>query len=345
MPTLPPAQLTALVARIFEAAGASQHNARVVAESLVLSDTVGHESHGVVRVRQYLNSIAAGEIAPAAEPTVARETAVMASVDACRTFGQVAARFAMGKAIEKAAAQGLAVAGIHHCNHVGRLGEWVHMAAATGMVGLAFCSLGKRGAAVAPHGGAGRLLGTNPIAAAVPVAGRPPLIVDFATSAVAEGKLRVARNRGLPIPEGWVVAPDGSPTSDPNDFYRGGALLPAAGHKGYGLGMLAELLGGLLTDSGPEPQNAAAGHGTLFIVLNPGLFRPAEAFLADAAELCARAAAVPPAAGFDEVLLPGDPEHRTAERRRAEGVPVDDATWAQLQEAAGALGVPIDLAL
>ncbi|MFO7171338.1 MAG: Ldh family oxidoreductase, partial [Chloroflexota bacterium] len=112
MPTLPPAQLTALVARIFEAAGASQHNARVVAESLVLSDTVGHESHGVVRVRQYLNSIAAGEIAPAAEPTVARETAVMASVDACRTFGQVAARFAMGKAIEKAAAQGLAVAGI-----------------------------------------------------------------------------------------------------------------------------------------------------------------------------------------------------------------------------------------
>ncbi|HWQ12116.1 MAG TPA: Ldh family oxidoreductase, partial [Roseiflexaceae bacterium] len=152
MPILHPDALADLAARIFLAAGASEPNARTVAQSLVLSDLAGHESHGVVRVRQYLNSIAAGDILPAAEPVVARETAVMASVDARRGFGQVAARLAMDCAVEKARAQGLAAAGIFHCNHVGRLGEWVEQAAAAGMVALAFCSLGRRGAAVAPYG-------------------------------------------------------------------------------------------------------------------------------------------------------------------------------------------------
>lgn len=339
MPTIAHTALADLAARIFVAAGAPASHARLVAESLVLSDLAGHESHGVVRVRQYLNSIAAGDIVPAAVPVVARETAVMASVDARRGFGQVAARLAITCAVEKARAQGLAAAGIFNGNHVGRMGEWVMVAADAGLVGLGFCNLGRRGASVAPYGGVARLLGTNPFAAAVPVAGRPPLLVDFATSAVAEGKLRVARNRGLPIPPGWAVAADGTPTTDPNDFYAGGALLPAAGHKGYGLGMLAELLGGLLTDAADEPASAASGHGVLFVVLATGLFRPAEAFLADAAELCARAAAVPPAAGFAEVLLPGGPEHRSEARRRAEGVPLDDATWAQLAAAAAALGV------
>jgi uncharacterized oxidoreductase len=269
---------------------------------------------------------------------------VAAAIDARRGFGQVAARFAIDCALEKARAQGLAAAGIHHCNHVGRLGEWVERAAAAGMVGLAFCSLGRRGAAVAPYGGAARLLGTNPLAAAVPLAGRPPLLIDFATSAVAEGKLRVARNRGTPIPAGWVVTADGQPTTDPADFYAGGALLPCAGHKGYGLAMLVELLGGLLTDCGDQERpTAQAGHGVLFIVLAPGLFRPTEAFLADAAALCDRAAAVPPAAGFEQVLLPGEPEHRTAARRRAEGVPMDDATWAQLVQAAAELGVALEI--
>jgi uncharacterized oxidoreductase len=221
------------------------------------------------------------------------------------------------------------------------MGEWVRLAADTRLVGLGFCNLGRRGAAVAPHGGAARLLGTNPFAAAVPVAGRPPLLVDFATSAVAEGKLRVARNRGLPIPAGWVVAADGSAATDPNAFYAGGALLPAAGHKGYGLGMLAELLGGLLTDAGEQPTSAHTGHGVLFVVLAPDLFRPAEGFLSDAAELCERAAACPPAAGFEAVLLPGDPEHRMELERRGAGVPVDEATWAQLGEAAAGYGVPV----
>jgi LDH2 family malate/lactate/ureidoglycolate dehydrogenase len=339
MPTVHHAELAAFVARIFEAAGAPASHAHRVADSLVLSDMVGHASHGVVRVRQYLASIAAGDIDPAAAPVVARATAVAASIDARRGFGQLAAHFAMAQAIERAQAQGLAAAGVFNGNHVGRLGEWVQQAADAGLVGLGFCNLGQRGAAVAPHGGAARLLGTNPFAAAVPVAGRPPVLLDFATSAVAEGKLRVARNRGQAIPAGWVVAADGSPTTDPNDFYAGGALLPSAGHKGYGLGMLVELLGGLLSDAGEPPVSASQGHGVLFIVLAPGLFRPAEAFFADAAALCARATAIPPAAGFAEVLLPGDPEHRSEALHRSTGVVLDDATWEQLQTAAAGFGV------
>jgi uncharacterized oxidoreductase len=339
MPTIPPDALADVVAGIFHAAGASERIARIVAESLVLSDMVGHESHGVVRVRQYLASIRAGDIVPHAEPVVVRETAVLSLVDARRGFGQLAARLAMEQAIAKARTQGLAASGVYHSNHLGRIGEWVTGVAEAGLVGLAFCSLGQRGASVAPHGGAARLLGTNPFAAAVPVDGRPPLLVDFATSTVAEGKLRVARNRGQAIPAGWVVTAEGHPTTDPADFYAGGALLPAAGHKGYGLGMLVELLGGLLTDGGdPQRPTAHSGHGLLLIALAPGLFRPAEAFLADAAALCARAAAVPPAAGFAEVLIPGDPEHRTRAARAA-AVPVDDTTWSMLAETAAELGI------
>ena len=149
MPTIAHTALADLVARIFEAAGAPAAHARLVAESLVLSDLAGHESHGVVRVRQYLNSIAAGDIVPAAVPHVARETAVMAAVDARRGFGQVAARLAITRAVEKAQAQGLAAAGIFNGNHVGRMGEWVQLAADAGLVALGFCNLGRRGASVA----------------------------------------------------------------------------------------------------------------------------------------------------------------------------------------------------
>jgi uncharacterized oxidoreductase len=342
MPVVPPTVLIDFVQRIFQAAGATGRSARLVAESLVASDLAGHESHGVVRVSQYLNSIASGALDPAAEPVIAHETATIALVDARRGFGQVAAHFAIQVAIAKARAHGLAASGLINCNHVGRLGEWVQMAADQGTIGLAFCNGGGPRGAVAPYGGATRLLGTNPIAAAVPVAGRPPVVIDFATSAVAEGKLRVARNRGLPVPEGLILAPDGRPSTNPEDFYAGGVLLPAAGHKGYGLSLLVELLGGLLTGSGsPVLAGFGGGNGVLFLVLAIEAFRPPEAFLADAAVLCGQVKATPPAPGFAEVLLPGEPEHQTAARRRIDGIPIDQVTWAQLTAAAAERGVVV----
>ncbi len=342
MPIVQPAVLRDFVVCIFQAAGAPERIARLVAGSLVTSNLMGHDSHGVIRVRQYLDSIASGELDPAAEPVITRETPTVALVDARRGFGQVAAHFAMKSAMEKARDQGLAAVGIFNCYHVGRLGEWVQMAADQGMIGLGFCNGGRRGGAVAPYGGAGRVFGTNPVAAAVPVAGQPPVVIDFATSAVAEGKLRVARQQGKAIPEGWILGPDGEPSTDPEDFYAGGVLLPIAGHKGSGLSLLVEFLGGILTGRGcPAFPDFTPGNGVLFLVLSIEAFRPLEAFLEDGAALCQRVKAVPPATGFEEVLLPGEPERRTAERRRAEGIPVNEATWRQLTEAAAALGVSV----
>lgn len=342
MTVINPNILADFVSHIFQAVGATPTGAKRVAESLVASDMAGHASHGVVRVRQYLDSIEQGELNPAAAPKIDRDTAVITTVDAQGGFGQVAAHFAMERTIEKTQAQGLAATGLFNCNHVGRMGEWVEMAAAQSLIGLAFCNGGATKGSVAPYGSATRLLGTNPIAAAVPVSGRPPLVIDFATSVVAEGKLRVMRNQGRSIPKGWILRADGQPSTDPNDYYAGGVILPAADHKGFGLSLLIEFLGGLLTGHGsPVLPDFPGGNGVLFIVLAPRAFQAAEDFLADGADLCEQVKEIPPAPGFKEVLLPGEPEQRMAEEHRARGVSVDEATWTYLTETATSFGIAV----
>jgi uncharacterized oxidoreductase len=341
MPVIDLTVLTDFVEQIFQAAGTTAEDAHLVAVSLVKSNLVGHDSHGVVRVRQYLDNIAKGELFPAARPVIERETATITMVDALYGFGQVAAHFAITQTIEKAQNQGLAATGLYNCNHVGRLGEWVQMAADQSLIGLAFCSGGRPGGLVAPFGGAGRLLGTNPVAAAVPIVGHPPFVMDFATSAVAEGKVRVARNKGQSIPEGWILDVQGRPSTNPNDLYEGGMLLPTAGHKGFGLALLIEFLGGVLTGQGGPwlPSYTTVRNGVIFIVLSVEAFRIPEDFLAEAAMLRDKTKATPPAQGFDEVLLPGEPEQRAAEQRQAEGISIDETTWGELVEAARQLGV------
>ncbi len=340
MPTLPATKLRPFVRRIFQAAGAPPDVAKLVAASLVASNLAGHDSHGVVRVTQYLASIDQGEMDPQARPIILRETAVLATVNGCRGFGQPAAHFAMETALEKARLHGLAAVALGHAGHVGRVGEWVQMAAEAGFIGLAWCNGGRPGGIVAPFGGAERRLGTNPVAAAVPLPGEPPLVMDFATSVVAEGKVRIARNQGKSIPEGWILDREGRPSTRPQDLYEGGVLLPAAGHKGYGLSLLVELLGGVLTGAGaPALPGYAMNNGVFFLVLDPGAFRPRQKFDADARRLVAAIRATRPAPGFQEVLLPGEPERRTARRREAQGIPVDQATWQGLLEAAAGLGI------
>jgi LDH2 family malate/lactate/ureidoglycolate dehydrogenase len=340
--TIAPVTLEEFVRRIFQAVGAKEAGARQVAESLVASELAGHASHGVVRVCRYLENIAAGELQPTAEPVIVHQTPTIALVDGKWGFGQLAARLAMEIAIDKAREQGLAAAGVVNCTHIGRLGEWVEMAAQQELIGLGFCNGGREGGSVAPYGAARRLLGTNPIAAAVPASGRPPVVIDFASSVVAEGKLKIARNRGGTVPEGWVIGADGQPSASAEDYYAGGAILPAAGHKGYGLSLLVEFLGGILTGRGSTALPPFAfGNGVLFVVFCIDAFRPLQDFLTDAAALCNAVKNLAPAPGFDEVLLPGEPEHRAAERYRGEGLLVDEATWAQLTSAAAELGVAI----
>lgn len=342
MPVIQAETLRDLVADIFIAAGTPSDIAPHVAHSLVESDLVGHESHGVVRVRQYLDAIRAGDLTPDARPQIIQENGAVITVDACRGFGQLAAGWTMDATIRRAKEYGIAAASLVNCGHVGRLGEWVDLAAAQDAVALAFCTGGGATGIVTPYGGAQRVLGTNPLAAALPLGERAPMVLDFATSSVAEGKVRVFRNRGKSIPEGWVLNSAGLPTTNPNDLYDGGMLQPFATYKGYALSLLVELLSGVLTGNGtPVLPGYKPGNGVLFVVMDVAAFRPVADYKSVSGQVADRIKAVPPAPGFSEVLLPGEPEQRMAAERLGNGIAIDDATWQLLSEDAVVLGVSL----
>jgi|DewCreStandDraft_5_1066085.scaffolds.fasta_scaffold10197_3 LDH2 family malate/lactate/ureidoglycolate dehydrogenase len=341
MPVIAAEPLRRLTTAIFQAAGATRENADRVAEALVESNLVGHDSHGVIRIPSYIQAIRQGHIQPAATPTILRETPTAALVSGNWTFGHVAAKFGTEVAVAKARAQGLAAVGIVQCNHIGRLGEYPTMAARQGVIALVTAggslASGVRGPA-APYGGRGRALGTNPIAVGVPGGDFPPLLLDFATTAVAGGKIMVARARRQPLPPGAILDPEGNPSTDPEDFYRGGVMLPFGGHKGYALSMVVELLSGPLTGA---DAHAATGRtsGTFILAIDAGLFRPLAEFVSVADRVYRQVKETPPAPGFEEVLLPGEPEWRTRARRLAEGIPIEEATWSAIVQVARDLGI------
>lgn len=334
--------LVDFVREIFVAADVRQDVSQRVAESLVESNLQGHDSHGIVRVPLYLNYIEDGTLHPNAEPEPVEDTACVTILDARRSFGQWSAYQVMRMSIEKAANQGMAAGGLINSGHVGRLGEWVGMAADRNCIGLAFCNLGGREGTVAPFGGTKRLLGTNPLAVGVPLEGEPPVIVDFATSLVAEGKIKIAFNKGMDLPPGVLLDKHGQPTVSPGDLYDGGVMLPAAGHKGFGLGLVCDMLAGVLTGSGaPRTGQGLMSNGVLFLVLNIEAFRALSMFWKEARDYVETVRSNPPAAGMDAVMVPGEPEQNTAAARRAEGIPVDEATWNGLAQAAQKLEVAV----
>jgi uncharacterized oxidoreductase len=223
---------------------------------------------------------------------------------------------------------------VYRQNHVGRVADYPLMAARAGLIGLMFCDSGRGPKQVVPFGGREPRLGTNPLCIALPSDLEAPVFLDMATSAAAGNKIRVYRNRRQPLPPGWIVDRDGQPSTDPNDFFRGGALLPVGGPQGYkgsGLGFMVEVFAGILTGLGfgVEPTGRH-NDGTLMIVLNPAAFRPAATFRAEVAAFAQHIAATPPAAGASEVLYPGLLEWRTEQARRRDGIPIEDDTWAEL---------------
>ncbi len=340
MPVLQPVPLADYTSRIFQAAGTPKMTADLVGQSLVSANLAGHDSHGVIRIMQYLRQIDEDEIRPQATPEIERETPVMSLFNGHRCFGQLAAKVAIEDGIGKARGNAVAAVGLKHSGHVGRLGEWVGLAAEEGLIALAYANGGRSGGLVAPFGGAERRMGTNPVAVAIPLQDRPAVLLDFATSAVAEGKVRVALNSGKLIPEGWALDKHGAPTQNPADLYDDGMLLPAAGHKGYSLALLSDFLGGILTGAGgPSLPGTILGNGVLFVLLNIDAFRPLAEFFADGSQIADRIKSTRPAPGFDEVLLPGEPETRSAQTRQENGIPLDDNTWSQIVRAALKLGV------
>ena len=323
----------------------------------------GHDSHGVIRTAPYVLAVHEGRVRPAAPIEVERETETTAVVNGNWNFGQVVAREAMAIAVAKARTQGLAAVGGYGATHIGRVGAYGEQAASEGMVALGWVH--GTSALVAPFGGAARRLSTNPLFVAAPT-GDPeaPFVLDMATPVVAEGKVRVARNRGTELAPGLIVDGDGAPSTDPLDLYGGeppgsrpvGALLPlgvaagyggggdagaghgGAGHKGYVLGLAVDLLAGALTGAGASSGGPSRGNGFFFIAIDPQRFAGLDPFEGDLAGLLDYVRQPPYAEGFDEILTPGEPERRRMAERSA-GLDLDDATWRQIGEAAASVGV------
>jgi len=343
MPTFSANQLRRLGQAIFEAVDTPRDVAQRVSDSLVTSNLMGHDSHGVIRIPSYLRQISEGQIVPQARPEVVQETPTTALIDGHWAFGQVVAARGMEIAIGKAKEHNLAAVGMFHCPHIGRVGEFPAMAAQQGMVGITVCNSGPPGGNVAPFGGRKPFFSTNPLALAVPAGERSPLLLDFATSVVAEGKVRVARNRGKQIPLGWIVDSEGRASSDPRDLYEGGALLPFGAHKGYGLALFVDILGGILTGTGcTSMPDYDGGNGTFAMAIDIQNFRPLDLFKAYMDQLLAGVKEVPLAPGFEEILIPGEIEYRTQAQREQEGIFVEEVTWAQIVEAAQRLGVDVE---
>jgi uncharacterized oxidoreductase len=326
---VPAEELRELATEILVAVGTSAADATVVASSLVLSNLLGHDSHGARRLTGYVREVRAGRIDPTARPAAETIRPGALVVHGRRAFGQLAAGRAVRELRTVAAAHGSGVAVIRDCNHVGRLGEYVGSLAEHDLVALAF---GNADPTVAPYGGRERRLGTNPLAWAVPrAAGSPPVVMDWATSSVAEGKLAVARDGRQRVPEGLLLDADGRVSTEPADFYAGGALLPFGGHKGYGLSVLIEIVGGLLSATGiGSLPGYRGGFGTVLVAFDIAAFLPPQQFREQTETFCRALARTPPADGHREVLVPGEPEERIRRRRSRDGIPISEATWRAL---------------
>lgn len=341
MPSIQPDRLEALATRIFVALGAPEADARAVATLLVRANLRGHDSHGVIRVPQYAGAIRAGHVNPKSPIAVVAETLVIARLDGGRGFGQVVARRGMEMAIAKAKANGLSAVTLANTTHVGRLADYAEMAAAEGLVGMLWVNA-VFGLNVAPWGGAARRLGTNPHAIAVPGDGGPAMVLDFATSVVAEGKMRVKKNRKQQAPPGWFIDAQGRPGTDPEVFYGTppGSLLTAGEHKGYGLSLAVEILGGILSGTGAAgPGTGVFANGTLMICLEVERFVPLADFRKQMTDFVAWVKSAPLVPGVGEILIPGEPEARLEAERRRDGIPIEDETWRQIETLAAELGV------
>jgi uncharacterized oxidoreductase len=346
MPTFTVERLHRFSSAVLMKAGAPQGIADRVATGLVLSNLKGVDSHGVIRLIQYVVFVDEGMIVPAAEPEVLNETPTTAVIDAHQGFGHVAAEFAAKIAIRKAKESGVSTVTLRHTRHIGRLGEYVEMAIEAGQVGMAVCSAGPF---VAPHGGARRALGTNPIAIGLPSDMESPYVMDFATAVYSEGKVRVYRELGKTLPEGIIIGPEGQPSTNPEALYAGGSLLPIGAYKGYALSLTIELLGALLAGGGtalihPLTQGTSTfGNGSVFIMLDLARFCDPREFRADVAASCTAIKQTPLREGFQEILVPGEPEYRAEKTRRASGIPIPDPVWDSLRKLAEELGVEKEL--
>jgi hydroxycarboxylate dehydrogenase B len=336
-------------AAILRAVGVPDDDARLVATSLVGANLRGHDSHGVMRVPQYAGFIQRGEYRTNVALKVEQETPALVVCDGQHGLGQVQAHRLLDLIVPKARALGIAAAAARDCGHIGRLGEYAERAAASRLILLATVNNNGAGQRVAPPGGLEPRLGTNPFCAAVPTADpAAPVLVDFGTSVVAEGKVRTYYISKRSVPQGWLLDHQGHPTTDPAVLYEPplGTILPvgaAQSYKGFGLGLILELLaGGLSGGRCSEPEAPPArGNNVVFIAIDPALFAGCDSLVGKATRLTKFIKGTPSVDGVSEILVPGDPERLALAQRTVTGIPLDDSHWEKLIEVARTMGVTV----
>jgi hydroxycarboxylate dehydrogenase B len=351
---IPADALTHFCADIFACAGCKPEEAGRVSASLVDSNLTGHDSHGVIRVPRYVDWVRSGDLIPNQSMERVVDTPVIGVLDGRFGFGQTMAPMAVDIGVEKARATGLSAISLRNSGHIGRVGEWAERAAAAGLISIHFVNAAGS-ILVAPFGGLERRLSTAPFCVGVPREGAPPIVLDFATSLVAEGKVNVASHGGKPLPPDALIGPDGAFSGDPaliygpltsegtRDHKHGPGAMRAFGeHKGSGLALLCELLGGSLTGNGATEPDRKFANGMFSLYLDPGQIDPAHVFDADMTRYLdwfQQGKAIP----GEAILTPGEPERASRAKRAQSGVPLSDEAWALIKATARSVGVNRDL--
>jgi hydroxycarboxylate dehydrogenase B len=334
--------LTRAIEAIAAAGGSEPGEARLVAGNLVTANLMGHDSHGIGMMPRYVEALLERGLHPNQKPQVKLDAGALLVLDGRAGYGQTIGLDATRMAIARAKQHGTAIVALGNSHHLGRIGHWAEMAVAEGLVSMHFVNV-KSFARVAAHGGADGRFGTNPVCIGIPLPDEPPFILDMATSAVAQGKLRVAHNKGAKIPLGWLIDNKGEPTDDPRWGVEQpfGAMLCFGEHKGYGLSVACELLGGALTGGGawhfPNSTQRRVLNGMLSILIDPEKLGTVKAFEQEARAYLDWIRQSPPAPGFDRVRIAGEPEREMRAQRMKEGIPVDEQTWKEILAAAGKL--------
>ena len=343
MHTIQVEPLRAAVQELMRGFGSVPREAELVTENLIQANLTGHDSHGIGMLPRYANAFIEGGLTANAHVTTKLDSATLLALDGNAGFGQVIGHEAMELGIARTKAHGSCIVALANSHHLCRIGAWAEMAVAEGLVSMHFVNVITR-PIVAPFGGRDARFGTNPFAVGIPVAGREPVILDLATSMIAQGKTRVAHNKGERLAPGQLLDDRGDPTTDPKFgvIEPLGALRTFGEHKGFGLALVCELLGGALA-GGLAAHGAADGkqrvlNGMLTILFDPARLGEAAVYSAEMQAFLDWVVASPPQAGTDRVRVAGEPERESRARRSAQGIPVDATTWNELLAAAQKLG-------
>jgi uncharacterized oxidoreductase len=331
--------LLAAIEAIVLAGGSDAREARLVADNLVTANLLGHDSHGIGMIPRYVDALLEGGLAANQHPRATLDAGALLALDGCKGYGQTIGHASMQMAIERARQHGSCIMVLANSHHLGRIGHWAEMAVAQGLVAIHFVNVISH-ARVAPYAGRDARFGTNPVCIGIPLPGEAPFLLDMATAAVAQGKMRVAHNKREKVPAGLLIDDQGRATDDPRYAVVPplGAILAFGGHKGYGLAVACELLGGALTGGGTwhydESKKQRVLNGMLAILIDPARLGTADAFQSETRQFLDWLRKGRAAPGADRVRVAGEPEREMRAKRERDGIPVDDNTWTEIRAAA-----------